>query len=152
MAIENTHMMSALRYIEAVHDIRLDRSTAPDALLHRLEKIQEKFEDEVLGNYIHEYKLSTSESYREATAAHDLEEQKEHEAELELEVQQKKTEGVLYRGAAMAEVVSTQEDTTTEADGEEQYMMYRGQKVKVEKKGSSDDGASSEVLYRGKKV
>jgi len=139
MSGKSEHIINAIRYVDAVHDIQLNEKGSTAILLGQLTEIQNRSNDEALKNYIHEHRLETSDSYRA-----EFEKQEVIEAELQEEenIQNAKAEknaGVLYRGSPM------------NVNGEDQYMMYRGQKVKINKddstKKESDD--ASVKMYRG---
>jgi len=101
MSDKSEHIINAIRYVDAVHNIQLNEKGSTAILLDQLTEIQQRFNDEVLKNYIHEYKLETSDSYQA-----EFEKQEGIDAELEEEenIQNAKAEksaGVLYRGSPL---------------------------------------------------
>jgi len=153
MSDKSEHIINAIRYVDAVHNIQLNEKGSTAILLDQLTEIQQRFNDEVLKNYIHEYKLETSDSYQA-----EFEKQEGIDAELEEEenIQNAKAEksaGVLYRGSPL-NVTPVEEKEGADSDGEDQYMMYRGQKVKIKKDDSTKEksDAAAVKMYRGKIV
>jgi len=127
--MNSTNLLSAVRYADAVHDVQFSENSTAEELLIAINKLYKKTKDTVLGSYIHEHKLVTSDSYRNRYSMLNEAEKKSHQQQAKVQ----KSEDTMYRGSSVA--VAT--DEVVPENEEAQYMIYRGQKVKIAKENTN---------------